>query len=127
MVREWIIAAVACLTIDAAACATNHASGAVPPRERTMVTVKNSNWMDVDVFAVRGTTRVRVGTVTGLSTATFRVPTEYAPDGNLQLLVDPIGSDATYLTEKISVSPGQRVELTVTSVIRMSSFSVWSR
>ncbi len=127
MVREWTIAAVAGLTIDAAACATNHASGAAPPPERMIVTVKNSNWMDVNVFAVRGTTRSRVGSVTGLSTATFRVPREYAPDGNLQLLVDPIGSDATYLTDKIAVNPGQRIELTVTSVLRMSSFSVWSR
>jgi hypothetical protein len=92
-----------------------------------IVTVKNSNWMDVDVFAVRGTARSRVGSVTGLSTATFRVPVDYAPDGSLQLLVDPIGSDATYLTEKIAVNPGQRVELTVTSVLRMSTFSVWSR
>jgi len=127
MVREWIIPAVAGLTIAATACATNQASTAAPTRERMVVTVKNTNWMDVDVFAVRGTARARIGSVTGLSTSTFRVPAEYAPDGNLQLLVDPIGSNATYLTEKIAVSPGQHVELTVTSVLRMSSFSVWSR
>lgn len=127
MVRESIFAALAGLMIDATACATQHPSGAPPPPDRVTVTVKNSNWMDVVVFAVRGTTRSRVGSVTGLSSATFHVPAHYAPDGNLQLLVDPIGSDATYLTDRIAVNPGQHVELTVTSILRMSSFSVWSR
>jgi hypothetical protein len=127
MVREWIVAAVAGLTIDAAACATNHASGAATPQEQVIVTVNNSNYMDVDVFAVRGRTRMRVGSVTGLSTATFNVPAEYAPDGNLQFLIDPVGSNATYTTETISVNPGQHVELTVAPVLRMSRFSVWSR
>ena len=127
MVRESIFAALAGLMIDATACATKHPSGAAPPPDRVTVTVKNSNWLDVVVFAVRGTTRSRVGSVTGLSSATFHVPAHYAPDGNLQLLVDPIGSDATYLTDRIAVNPGQHVELTVTSILRMSSFSVWSR
>ena len=126
MLRASIIVGLVSLTIDAAACA-GHKSAAVPPPEPVVVIVNNSNYLDVDVFAVRGTARARIGSVTGLSTSTFRVPAEYAPDGNLQLLVDPIGSNATYLTEKIAVSPGQHVELTVTSVLRMSSFSVWSR
>jgi hypothetical protein len=55
------------------------------------------------------------------------VPAQNAADGNLQLLVDPIGSSATYLTDKIAVSAGQHVELTVTAVLRMSSYSVWSK
>ena len=127
MVREWIVAAVAGLTIDAAACATNRASSAVTPREQMIVTVNNSNYMDVDVFAVRGRTRTRVGSVMGLTTATFNVPAEIAPDGNLQLLIDPIGSNSTYTTETITVNPGQHVELTVAPVLRMSRFSVWSQ
>ncbi len=127
MVRESIIACLAGLTIDAAACATHHASAAAAPPERMVVTVNNSNYLDVDVFAVRGTSRSRLGSVTGLSSVTFQVPAHYAPDGNLQLLVDPIGTNATYLTDKIAVGPGQHVELTVTSILRMSSYSVWSR
>jgi len=92
-----------------------------------VVTVNNSNYLDVDVFAVRGTTRSRVGSVTGLSSATFSLPTHYAPDGSLQLLVDPIGSSATYLTDKIALGPGQHLELTVAAILRMSSYSVWSK
>jgi hypothetical protein len=127
MVRESIIAGLAALMIDAAGCATHHPSAAAAPPEPVEVTVNNSNYLDVDVFAVRGSSRSRIGSVTGLSSATFLVPANRAADGNLQLLVDPIGSNATYLTDKISVSPGQHVELTVTAVLRMSSYSVWSK
>ena len=127
MVRELIIAGLAGLVIDTAACASHHASAAAAPPEPVEVTVNNSNYLDVDVFAVRGTSRGRVGSVTGLSTATFHVPVQYTPDGNLQLLVDPIGSSSTYMTDKISVSTGVHVELTVTAVLRMSSYAVWSK
>lgn len=127
MVRELIIAGLAGLVIDTAACAPHHGSAAPPPPEPVEVTVNNSNYLDVDVFAVRGTSRSRIGSVTGLSSATFLLPVHYAADGNLQLLVDPIGSNATYLTDKIAVNPGQHVELTVTAVLRMSSYAVWSK
>ena|SRR5215831_20635735 len=127
MVREIIIAGLASLMIDAAACASHHPSAAVPPPEPVELTVDNTNYLDVDVFAVRGSSRSRIGTVTGLSSATFVVPATFALDGHLQLLVDPIGSNATYMTDKISVGPGQHVELTVTAVLRMSSYSVWSK
>jgi hypothetical protein len=127
MVREIIIAGLAGLMIDAAACAPHHGSAAAAPPEPVELTVNNSNYLDVDVFAVRGTSRSRIGSVTGLSTATFLVPAQNAADGNLQLLVDPIGSSATFLTDKIAVSAGQHVELTVTPVLRMSSYSVWSK
>jgi hypothetical protein len=127
MVREIIIAGLAGLMIDAAACATHHPSAAAPPPEPVEVTVNNSNYLDVDVFAVRGTSRARIGSVTGLSSATLLVPVHLAADGNVQLLVDPIGSNATYLTDRIAVSPGQQIELTVAPVLRMSSYSVHSK
>jgi hypothetical protein len=127
MERSSILTGLAALVIGGGACATHHGAGAAPPPERVSVTVKNTNWMDMDVFAVRGSTRSRVGSVTGLTTATFRVPANFAPDGVLQFMVDPIGSDGTYMTERISVSPGQRVELTIGSVLRMTTYAVWSR
>lgn len=126
MLRQSIIAGLLSLTIDAA-CAGRHKSAAAAPLEPVVVIVNNSNYLDVDVFAVRGTSRARVGSVTGLSSATFTVPAHFAADGNLQLLVDPIGSNATYLTDKIAVGPGQSLELTVAAVLRMSSYSVWAK
>ena len=85
MLRASIIAGLVSLTIDAAACA-GHKSAAVPPPEPVVVIVNNSNYLDVDVFAVRGTSRARVGSVTGLSSATFNVPAHFTDHGSLQLL-----------------------------------------
>ena len=125
MARPTIFAAIAGLMMGAGGCVTHQASTAAQP-ERVAITVKNTNWMDMDVFAVRGGTRARVGSVTGLTTATFRVPANFAPDGVLQFMVDPVGGEATFVTDKIVVSPGQHVELTIASVLRMSTFAVWS-
>ena len=123
---QWIVAALAAVTIDVAGCATKHASSA-PQAERTAVSVKNDNWLDVTIFAVRGGARTRLGFVTGMSRGTFPVPSDFVPDGTLQLMVDPVDSSATYVTDKIVVNSGQRVELTVATVLRMSSFAVWSQ
>jgi hypothetical protein len=60
--------------------------------ERVAVTVKNANWMDMDVFAVRGGTRARVGSVTGLTTATFRVPPTSHPTASCSSWWTPSGA-----------------------------------
>ena len=127
MLRQWTAMALAALAFDVAACATTHGSSTVPQPEKTALTVRNNNWLDVDVFVVRGTSRSRVGSVTGMSTGTFRVPSDFSPDGVLQLMVDPVGSNGSYVTDKIAVNSGQRVELVVASVLRMSSFAVWTK
>ena len=92
-----------------------------------MVSVRNNNWADVNVFAVREGVTMRLGFVTGLGAARLRVPQNASPDGVLQLMVDPIGSSSTFTTDKFMVSPGQWIELNVNPQIRMSSYAVVSR
>jgi hypothetical protein len=93
----------------------------------TLVRVMNQNWMDVTVFVVRGATRTRIGFVNALSEATFPLSAAAAPDGSLRLLLDPLGSAGTYMTEAIAVRPGQQVELTITPSLGMSYLAVWGR
>lgn len=92
------------------------------------VTVRNDNWLDVVVYLVRGATRVRLGTVTGTSTQTFRLK-EGATVGvsPLRIAADPIGSNRGYVSEPIVLAPGQRLELNVASRISGSTFSIWDR
>jgi hypothetical protein len=125
--QRWIAVLLAGSLIDIAACAGRRPSTGTPPLEPTLVTVRNDNWLDAVVYAVRGASRVRLGTVSGLSTVTLKAPTSYAPDGTFQLLVDPIGSSTVYMTDGFVVSPGQRVELSIAPSLRMSSVAVWSR
>ena len=126
MARLSTVATLAGLIVATSACATHRAAKGPQP-ERVAITVKNTNWMEIDFLWLQGGKKARVGSVTGLTTATFRVPANFAPDGVLQFMVDPIGSAATFVTDKIVVSPGQYVELTIASVLRMSTFAVWSR
>ena len=96
-------------------------------RPPTVVRIRNSNWLDMTVCEVRGTARIRLGFVRALGTATFRVPNASIPDRTLRLLVDPIGSENVYLTDGVTVAPGQLVELTIMPSLAMSSLAVWPR
>ena len=127
MRRTWIFAMMALLT-GSGACAT---SGSRPNAGRLpssyAVTVVNDNWLDAVVYAVRGSARVRLGVVGGLGTTNLRIPATLITDGTFRMLVDPIGSTRTYTSDSIVVTPGQRIELTVSSNLSMSSFAVWNR
>ena len=127
MRHRWMTVLLAASLMDIAACAGRPPSTGASPLEATVVTVRNDNWLDAVVYAVRGASRVRLGTVAGLSSATLKAPSSYAPDGTFQLLVDPIGSNTVFMTDGFAVSPGQRVELSIAPSIRMSSVAVWSR
>jgi hypothetical protein len=88
------------------------------------VVVENQNYLDVVVFAFRDLSSTRLGSVSGLSSATLRIPGHLVVLGEIRLLVDPIGSPVAYLTDEIMVSPGDVITLRVASVVRMSSWSV---
>jgi len=102
------------------------ASGA-QPSDAGVVTVQNDNWLDVVVYAVNGSTKFRLGSVTGISSGSFRLSAGLSPTGSLRLLVDPIGASNGYLTEAITLTPGQRIELRVSSPLSMSTVAVWNR
>ena len=92
------------------------------------VTVRNDNWLDVVIYAVHGNSRFRVGTVGGSSTQTFRLRGEVANGATpLQILADPISSQSTYLTEPVTLNPGQRLELQIGSTISISTFAIFNR
>jgi hypothetical protein len=98
-----------------------------PVQPVTIVRVRNTNWMDVTVFAVRGVTRKRIGFVTALATTSFTIPEGLAPDRTIRLLVDPVGSDRTFLADAVALMPGQTIELTVMPSLNMSSVAVWGQ
>ena len=124
MRHKWIAVLLAGFLVDGAACAGRHT--AKSSSQDTVVVVRNGNWLDAVVYAVRGATRIRLGSVTGLNTATFRMPTNYSPDGTFQLMVDPIGSSTVYMSNDFVVAPGQHVELSIAPALSMSSVAVWS-
>jgi hypothetical protein len=76
--------------------------------------VRNQNFLDMNVYVVRGGVRSRLGTATGNSTVTLRIPPTFVQALTvLRFQADPIGGRATPVSEEITVSPGDEVTLLI--------------
>jgi hypothetical protein len=122
----------ACAVLSSVACGrSTHQSTVVSetsPNAPVSVQVTNHNPQDVDVFAVDGDQRWRLGTVTTSQTATFQLPSTAARAGSdLRLVVHPIGGGGEYTTGRVTVSPGDEVELQVAAAIPQTSFRIGPR
>jgi len=101
------------------------------PRSSATVYVTNDNWLDLVIYAVRGSTKYRLGEVTGIQSAVFQVPEALMNSGSFAIFADPIGSfdDGTgreygFNTGDIPLQPGHTVvDLRVANIISQSSFS----
>ena len=101
----------------------------VIPDEPDVVTisVSNSNPLDMTVYAVNQSMRIRLGTVSTASTQRFTLQLhQISPTGELQLLADPVGSRRTYTSELIHVFAGQAVEWVLQADLRQSSLTIRS-
>ena len=100
-------------TLGTAAC-VGSGRNAPAPQQFASVTVNNRAFIDVAVYALNGSTRARLGTVTATSSGTFRLPASVVGTGrDLRFMVDPIGSNRQGVSFNIYVRPGERVTLTV--------------
>ena len=135
--KTLAVAVVASLTLGACASggtATGTArlpDGPTPGRtaagaQPAMLKVSNYNWMDVVVYAAQGNSRVRLGQVTSMSSASFRLPSRMVENStqNVRLMVDPVGSTEGWQTEAISIQAGQQVQFNVQNSLSFSSVLV---
>ena len=74
-------------------------------------------------MVVRGQS-LRLGQVETGGTESFDLPTTARAVGEIELLADPIGTDAEYTTGHILVVPGTVIELRIENNLRLSSYSV---
>jgi len=90
------------------------------------IRVANRNWSDVTVYALVGSSRMRLGTVISMSEQIFVLPRAVsASTGELRLLIDPIGTWRGYMTEAIMAFPGQVIELNVENNLGLTNWAVW--
>lgn len=88
--------------------------GNVPAQEPASLAVENQNFLDADIFVLRGGERIRIGTVTGQRTATFTIPPNLIFGmSTLQFRVHPIGATRDLISASIQVGPGDEVRLTI--------------
>src|SRR5882724_11602217 len=95
------------------------------PRSPVALRVTNSNWSDVRIYVVRGTLRVRLGTVTTNSTVDFTIPADFLSGaGNVTLLAAPVAGRASWSTPLPAISAGDEFELVVEDVLQYSHLVV---
>ena len=105
---------------------TAPAENTIIERERgTALVVKNHNWLDAHVYAVRGGMRTSLGFMTSFGTRKFELPAwATRPGDEFQILVHLIGG-VSYVTPVLSVHPGDVVELVVRNNIDLSTAAVF--
>lgn len=84
------------------------------PTERTTIKVINQGFLDRRVYVMRGAERVRIGTVSGNTSAVLTIPaTVIQSSMSIRFIADPIGGNGASATEELSVRPGDQVVMTI--------------
>ena len=85
------------------------------PSPATAVEVRNQAFADMTVYVVESTgSRRRIGFAPGASTIVMRIPSSLIGMGReVHFVVDPIGSTRTAMSNRMFVSPGDTVMLTI--------------
>lgn len=101
-----------CLVV--AACHRGTPEPPPGPEARTTLKVQNEGFPDMTIYVLRSSERIRLGTVTGNTTTTLTIPSYVlAGPTTLRFLADPVGGVRAPVSEEITVSPGDRVELII--------------
>lgn len=92
------------------------------------VRVENNNWLDVHVYLVRDGEPTSLGFVTGPGHDQLTLPwMSTVPGGDVQILVLPIGGTDSYLSQPLTVNPGDVLDLNVQNVLALSTVTVSPR
>jgi hypothetical protein len=117
---RWTAIIVSTFTLAISACARNgalqeSASADASDAPRTIaVTVKNSNYWDMKVYAlVDGSVPLRIGTVVGMSSSRFTARRSMVPTGRLRLVAQQIGGRNVADSGELQVGDGQSVTFTI--------------
>jgi type IV pilus biogenesis protein CpaD/CtpE len=113
------------------ACASTNQSAqssTAPAIRGASLVVHNSNTNAVNIYVVSGSTRVRIGTASSMSTSRLTIPAVYLNGGaGVTLLADPLGASVSHTFPPMQIDATDRVELRVSSSLPMSSFGVYAQ
>ena len=126
--RNGLMAAALAAVTTLGACApttsTNGPTNANPRGSELFV--ENNNWQDMALYVLRAGSRWRIGSVPSFTKARFVLGEALiGGTGEIQLMADPIGSNARFISEPLFVQPGQRVNFRLENNLAVSSYSVW--
>ena len=106
--RSLVSASIALALVAGVTACNKQPSAPVDPMAPAYVEVQNQGFYDMTVYIIR------LGQVSGNSTATFELPrTMVNPGLPIRFQADPIGGNKTPFSQEIGVSPGDTVVLTI--------------
>lgn len=80
----------------------------------TMLEVDNRGFVDMTIYVVRNSQRIRLGTATGNQKTQLVIPPGILSGiSTLRFIADPIGGRRNSVSEEISVVPGDRIGLMI--------------
>jgi hypothetical protein len=87
---------------------------AAPDGPDTVVRVENRSFTQMNIYVLRGSQRIRLGSVPGVSTRSFELPRNLVfGTTSLRFLADPLGSSRTPISREIPVREGDELVLTI--------------
>jgi hypothetical protein len=114
MIMRVRVLAVSIALLAAACTGFRHGSTSIDPNQPTVVQVDNQGFLDMAVYVLRSSERVRLGTATGNAKSNFRLPAGIVSGLTpLRFVADPIGGTRASVSEEITVAPGDTVGLTI--------------
>lgn len=110
----------------ATACASAGGGGAGEPAGPVHVEVTNNSTETIVVYAIYGSQSTRLGELSGLGSATLRLPPLLDRGGiRIRFVIDAIGSAQTsYRSQELFLSPGDVVVIRVQPNLRQTSVFV---
>ena len=110
--------ALALVLLGATGCKTlSHGPGSTNQNQPTVLQVDNQGFIDMDVFTLRSSQRIRLGTAPGVSKSNFTIPPSLVSGLTpLRFIADPIGGRRASVSQEITVAPGDTVVMTIPGV-----------
>ena len=102
------------LALVLAFCSRNPRADQASPDAPTYVSVDNQSTLDMNIYVLRGSQRIRLGTATAHMTTRFQLPRDVVFGiTSLRFLADPIGSNRTPVSQEIAVTAGDEIVLRI--------------
>lgn len=123
--RTIALAALVCILVLPSCALWKSSAEEEESTAETVLTVENRHWSNVTVYVMRGSARVRMGTVTSMNTHRFVVPAVIVNNVvDIRLIADPVGAEP-YTSEPVTIGPGDHLEFRLTHNLVQSSVWVW--
>lgn len=133
-VRSSFVAAAAFVLLAVTACQNFRAPGsgaprtaattAAPPADAVAIQVRNEYGAEMEVYVIAEGLPTRLGSVASGANIVFTLDRSFVPSSDLRIVAAPLGGNGRASSGPLSVSSGQVVQFTISSLLRASSATV---